>query len=68
VQIAVEITLVRVKNTLKQFEIRLVHVAIADLFFCFIGGGELITRITHPMDPRLSIAASQNPIRIVVRV
>jgi hypothetical protein len=39
VEIAVEITLVHVKNTLERFEITPVHVVIADLFSTFLEGG-----------------------------
>jgi hypothetical protein len=45
---SVEITLVRVEVTLVRFEITLERVLIADLFFAFLGGGELITPITPP--------------------
>jgi hypothetical protein len=35
--VRVEITLVLVEITLERFEIKLVRVVIADLFFCFLG-------------------------------
>jgi hypothetical protein len=37
VEIAVEVTLVRVKNALERFEITLVPVVIADFFYTFLG-------------------------------
>jgi hypothetical protein len=42
-----------------------VHVVIADLFFDFLGVGQL-QPLPAPMDPRLGIAAIQNPNRMVI--